>query len=187
MPFLRLVDNKENRGKGYAVRQGMIKAQGQIRLFMDADNSTSLDHFQKMKPFFDQGFDLVIGTRDNRDNPQAKQLIPQPVWKRVLGDIGNLIIQLLLLPGIWDTQAGFKAFRQEAAEKIFSLTTIDRWAFDVEALALARHFGFKIAIIPLNWINHPESKVKLKGYFLTFWEVLKIKINFIKRIYDREN
>ncbi len=184
-PFLRVLSNQDNHGKGYVVRQGMLEARGEIRLFMDADNSTSLEHFQKMRPLFKQGFAVVIGTRDKRDHPEAKQAVPQPFWKRALGDIGNIVIQILLLPGLWDTQCGFKAFTSQASMKIFPLMTINRWAFDVEALALARYFGFKIGIIPVNWINNPESKVKLKGYILTFWEVLKIKLNFIKKAYAK--
>ncbi len=185
--FLKIISNPKNNGKGYVVRQGMLQATGQIRLFMDADNSTSLDHFEKMQPWFEQGFDVVIGTRDKRDHPQAKQAVLQPFWKRFLGDVGNLIIQILLLPGIWDTQCGFKAFSAKVAQKIFPLTTINGWAFDVEVLALVRFFGFKMAIVPVNWMNHPESKVKIKSYFLTFFEVLRIKLNFLKRIYGKKS
>lgn len=107
---LRLIDNKENHGKGYVVRQGMLEAKGDYRLFTDADNSTSIDHVEKMWPLLEKNYDVVIGTRDSRDDKEAKQAVPQPAWKRFLGDIGNIGIQVLVVWGIWDTQCGFKAF-----------------------------------------------------------------------------
>jgi dolichyl-phosphate beta-glucosyltransferase len=129
-----------------------------------------------MRPLFDRGYDIVISTRDSKDALGAGQDVKQPWHKRTMGNVGNLIIQLLVVPGIWDTQNGFKAFRDYAAEKIFEKTKIKRWAFDVEALFLARKFGYKIGIIPVRWINDPDSRVKLSSYFKFFWDVLKIKI-----------
>ena len=90
----------------------------------------------------------------------------------------------MAVPGIWDTQNGFKAFRDYAAEKIFKLAKINRWAFDVEALALARKLDYKIAIIPIHWINDPKSHVSLMGYFRTLWEVLKIRWNLNRNKYE---
>ncbi len=169
---LRLIDNKENHGKGWVVRQGMLKAKGEIRLFTDADNSTSIDQFSKMIPYFKEGYEVVIGSRDIEG---AKLVPPQPWYKRLAGDIGNLVIQLLLLPGMWDTQCGFKAFTEEVALKIFPLMKIDRWAFDVETLSLAKKLGYKIKEIPVVWVNSPFSSVKLPSYINFFGEVLKIK------------
>ncbi len=170
---LKLIANEENKGKGGVVKQGMLSANGTIRLFMDADNSTSIDQFFQMIDYFKQGYDVVFGSRDIKG---AKLEPPQPFYRRVLGDIGNLIIQILLLPGIKDTQCGFKAFTEEAAQKIFSLTKINRWAFDVEALALAKHLGFKIKEVPIVWRNDSESKVKLSSYLQVFVEVVKIRM-----------
>jgi dolichyl-phosphate beta-glucosyltransferase len=181
---LKLIDNKENHGKGWVVKQGMLEAKGEIRLFMDADNSTSIDQFSKMIPYFKEGYDVVIGSRDIEG---AKMVPPQPWYKRLAGDIGNLIIQALLLPGIWDTQCGFKAFTEEAALKIFPLMKINRWAFDVEALALAKKFGYKIKEIPVVWVNSPFSKVKALDYFRVLWEVLKIKYWIIIDKYKIKN
>ncbi len=171
---LRLIDNKENHGKGWAIRQGMLEAQGKIRLFMDADNATSVDHFDRMKPYFDQGAQVVIGSRDEKDVKGAKQAVSQPFWKRQLGNAGNIIIQIFAVWGIWDTQCGFKAFSEEAARDIFSRMKIDRWSFDVEALALARKLKYKIAIVPVFWINNPVSRVNLKAYLQFFKEVFQI-------------
>lgn len=159
-------------GKGAAVKKGILGAKGEIRLFMDADNSTSIDQFSKMIPYFGEGYEVVIGSRDIKG---AKMVPPQPWHKRLAGDIGNLIIQALLLPKLWDTQCGFKAFTEEAAVKIFSLTKIGRWGFDVELLALAKLLGYRIKEIPVIWVNNPFSRVKPMDYFQVLLEVLKIK------------
>jgi len=169
---MRLIDNKENKGKGAAVKQGMLAARGTWRLFMDADNSTTIIEFNKMIPYFKNNFEVVIGSRDVKG---AKMMPPQPLYKRLLGDIGNLIIQILLLPGIWDTQCGFKCFSDEAAEKVFSLTRINRWGFDAEALALAKEQGYKIKEMPIFWVNDARSHVKLSSYLQVFWEVVKVR------------
>jgi dolichyl-phosphate beta-glucosyltransferase len=176
---LRLVNNQENHGKGWVVKQGMLEAGGKYRLFMDADNATTIDHFEKMIPFFKKGCQVVIGSRDSKDAPDAKQTVPQPFFKRQLGNFGNLLIQLMAVPGIWDTQCGFKAFSGKATNDIFSRCLIDKWGFDIEALALAKKLGYRIGIIPVNWINNPDSRVGWKGYLRTLSELLKIRWNFI--------
>jgi len=184
IPNLRLIDRKKNKGKGYTVREGILNAKGKIRLFTDADNSTDISYFEKMRPLFDKGYDIVISTRDSKDAEGASQEISQSWYKRLMGNLGNLYIQFMAVPGIWDTQNGFKAFRDYAAEKIFKLTKINRWAFDVEALALARKLDYKIAVTPIHWINDPKSRVSLMGYFRTLWEVLKIRWNLNRNKYD---
>jgi len=171
---LKLVDNKANHGKGWVTRQGMLAALGEVRLFMDADNATTLDHFDKMKPYFEQGADVVIGSRDAKDAKGAKQAVSQPGIKRLLGNAGNILIQIFAVWGVWDTQCGFKAFSAQAAKDIFSKSKIDRWGFDIEALALARKLKYKIDIIPVYWINDPNSKVSMKGYLMTFKELFQV-------------
>lgn len=175
--FSRLIENLriikcKVPGKGGAVKKGMLEAKGEIRLFMDADNSTAINQFTKMIPHFREGYDVVIASRDIEG---ARLIPPQPWYRRIAGNIGNLIIQILLLPGIWDTQCGFKAFTAEAAEKIFSLLKTNRWAFDVETLALAKKMGHKIKEIPVIWVNNPFSKVKATTYFQVLWEVVKMR------------
>jgi len=171
---LNVIANPVNHGKGWVVRQGMLAAQGQVRLFMDADNATTVDHFDKMKPYFEQGADVVIGSREDRDAKGAKQAVSQPFWKRQMGNAGNLVIQIFAVWGIWDTQCGFKAISVKAAQDIFSRMKIDRWSLDVEALALARKLKYKINIIPVYWISKPVSRVNLKAYLSFFAEVFKI-------------
>ena len=177
---LRFIDRKKNMGKGYAVREGMLEAYGKIRLFADADNATDISHFEKMRPMFDHGSDVVICSRDAKDAAGAKQAVSQSLWKRALGNLGNLYIQFLAVPGIWDTQCGFKAFRDHAAEAIFKAAKVNRWAFDVEALALARKFNYKIGIVPADWINDSRTTVSFLSYFKTLWEVFKIYLSLRK-------
>jgi len=176
-----VIDRKENHGKGYTVREGMLKAKGEIRLFMDSDNATDISHFDLMKPLFDDGYNVVIGSRDPKDAPGAKQIVSQSWYKRIMGNMGNLFIQALAVPGIWDTQCGFKAFTGEAVQKIFSLSRVDRWSFDIEALALAKMFNYKIGIIPVKWINNPNTRVKLSTYFQFLWETVKIS-NYVRSL-----
>jgi len=183
---VKVIDNKINQGKGFVVKQGLIEAQGKYRLFMDADNSTTIDHIEKVWPLLAQGNSLVIGTRDSRDVKEAKQVKPQSLLRRILGDLGNLLIQVVAVPGIWDTQCGFKVFTKEAVEKIFPKARIKRWGFDIEALFLARVFKMKIALIPVLWSNDSESKVGLKGYIQVFKELFEIRLNYFKGYYHEE-
>lgn len=173
-------------GKGAAVQKGMMEASGKIRLFTDADNSTSIEHFFLMEQYFPEkeggdGYDIVIGSRDI----EGSKLIPPQAWyKRQLGNMGNFIIQILLLRGIPDTQCGFKAFTARATMDIFPKLTILGWGFDVEALVIGKQHGYKIKEVPITWINDIRSTVKLSGYVTTLLEVLKIKIKLIRGMYN---
>lgn len=155
----------------------MLHASGRMRLFSDADNSTNISHLDQMLPLLDQGYDLVICSRDSRDAPGARQAVPQAWYKRFMGNMGNLFIQLVAVRGIWDIQCGFKALRDYAAEKIFSQTVIDGWAFDVEVLALARALRYRIGIVPAHWINDSRSHVKWLGYLQVLVETVKVRRN----------
>lgn len=181
---LRVIDNKENHGKGYVVRQGMLEAKGDFRLFMDADNATSVDHVEKMWPEVEKGFEVVICSRDIAGSVLE---VPQTWFRRRLGDVFNLIVQIFSgLWGIWDTQCGFKGFTKKATEDIFLKATINRWAFDVELLVLAKKQGYRIKEIPVTWINDPHSsKVKLKGMLKMLIEVVQIRINMWTGKYGR--
>lgn len=166
-----------NIGKGDAVRRGMLQVQGQFRVFMDADNSTSIDHVEKMWLEFEKGSEVVIGSRDIKG---AMIAVSQVWWRRRLGDIFNLIVQTLSgLWGIWDTQCGFKGFEAKAAQEIFSRSTINQWAFDVEVLVIAKKLGYRIQEVPITWKNDPESKVKFSGMVKMLLEVLQIAMNNI--------
>lgn len=181
---LELIEYEKNKGKGFAVRQGMLKAGGQYRLFTDADNATSIDHIEKMMPYFDQGYDVVIGSIAVRGSIIASG--SEPVWRRLFGMMGNLFIQLIAVPGISDTQRGFKVVTAEVANKIYPKTTIDRWGFDIEMLALARKFGYKIKEVPVTWKNDPDtaSHPRLLAYFQVLMETVKIRWNLMTGRYN---
>jgi len=180
---IRWIDRQENRGKGYSVRQGILAARGEVRLFTDADNSTDMAHFDQMKPLFDQGANVVICSRDAKDAPGARQSIPQPFIKRFLGNAGNLFIQLMVVPGIWDTRCGFKAFSSEAAERIFAAAQINGFSFDDEALALARRFRYDIKVIAANWLDAEGTHVSKLDYLKNIWEAIKIRWNLLTGVY----
>ena len=180
IPGLRATGYGENRGKGGAVRFGMLEATGRYRLLMDADNSTSVDHFDKMIKYFEEGYDVVICSRAHKE---SKLTPPQGLLRRLLGKGGNLIIQVLVLPGIWDTQCGFKCFSETAAEKIFPLQRINGWGFDVEILGLAKNLGYKIKQIPVVWVNDTVSRVGASAYITTLIETLRIRIWLWRDVY----
>lgn len=184
LPKLRFIDNQVNQGKGAAVKQGFQEAEGNFQLFLDADNATSIDHLEKVWEQIENGFDVVIGSRNSLDVAGAWQEIKQPLWKRSLGKMGNLIIQSLTVPGIWDTQCGFKVFSKNSIQKIISRQTINRWAFDVELLVLAKKNNFKIAKIPVVWKNSTASRVGIKGYFNSLKEIFKIAWNKFRGRYN---
>ncbi|MFN7088557.1 MAG: dolichyl-phosphate beta-glucosyltransferase [Candidatus Paceibacteria bacterium] len=185
MPFiknLRLIDNPENHGKGWVVRQGMLESKGKIRLFSDADNSTSIDHVEKMFPEFQKGFEVVIGSRRV---PGAVIAVHQSFFRENLGRIFNLLVRILAGLPMKDTQAGFKAFTERAAREIFSRQTIWRFAFDVEILTIARQLGFRIKEIPIVWVNDPNSRVKFKSMIKMLFEIIKVRFNLLSGVYGK--
>lgn len=180
---LQVINNQQNHGKGYVVRQGMLMAQGKYRIFTDADNSTSIEQVEKIWPEFAQGLQVIIGSRDIKG---AVIALAQPWWRILLGNIFNLIVQIISgLWGIWDTQCGFKGFTAEAVNRIFPQAKIDRFAFDVEILTLAKKLGYKIKEVPITWINDTESKVSFKSMIKMLLEVFQIRLNTIKGIYGK--
>jgi dolichyl-phosphate beta-glucosyltransferase len=169
-----------NHGKGASVRTGMLEACGAFRLFMDADNSTTLDQVDRFWPLFEQGYSVVIGSRALASSVIG---VRQARYKEFAGRMGNRLIQTLAVPGISDTQAGFKMFSAEAAEVIFPRQTIDRWGYDVELLVIARSHGLRVGEIPITWINASGSKVTMKSYLQVLGDVLKIRRNLKAGLY----
>lgn len=178
---IKLITYAKNLGKGAAVIKGMAAVAGDLLLFIDADYSTSIDELDKFFPYFDSGYDIVIGSRGLKE---SNVIVPQNKIKVILGRFGNKLIQLLAVRGITDTQCGFKAFNRRAVI-LFSLLTINRWGFDFELLYLANKFGFKTKELPVTWKNDRDSKVKWYSYFFTLIELIKIKINNLKGVYEK--
>lgn len=177
---LKLIDNKENHGKGWVVRQGMLSAQGEVRLFMDADNSTAVDQVTKFLPFFEQGYDVVVGSRNIKGATVATK---QPWIREFLGWAFRFLVHMIVPLGVLDSQAGFKAFSRKSAEAVFAKQTIFRWAFDVEILSIAKKLGFRIKEVPIAWNNEAESHVKLGGMIRMFFEVLTVRKNLWTKKY----
>lgn len=177
---LKLIDNKKNNGKGYVVRQGMLEARGDYRIYVDADNAISLDQIENFWPHIKK-FDVIIGSIEVK----GAKIEEHAGWhRRLLGKIAKYIIRIIA--GLWeihDTQRAFKLFPAEIAKDVFSRQTIFRWGFDIEILAITKKLGYKIKEMPVNWKNPAESKVKLSSYIRTFGELLKIKYNFITNKY----
>lgn len=174
---LKLIDNNINKGKGFVTRQGLLAAKGKIRLFTDADNSTSIDQIEKMIPLFESGANIVIGSRDIKG---AVLEPPQPPMRVFVGNVFNLMVQVVVgLWGIKDTQCGFKALSDKAAEKILPKCKIDRWAFDPEILKIGKKMGYKIEEIPVRWVNDLESKVKMSSTIKMALDLLRIRWNLI--------
>jgi len=171
---------RSNRGKGASVRLGMQEARGDFRLFMDADNSTTLDQVSRFWTEFGRGYDAVIGSRKVAG---ARIAVRQHWVKELAGHLGNRFIRALVVPNISDTQAGFKMFTRRSAERIFPLLTIERWGFDVEVLAIAAHLGYRIQEVPILWMNNRGSKVRMTAYFQVLAEVWRIRTNLKKGLY----
>ena len=179
---LILIEVKNCLGKGQAVREGMLQAKGDYRIFTDADNSTNLDQVEKMWSEFRAGYDIVIGSRDIKG---AVLDPPQPFLRKVIFGGGFRFLRKLII-GLWgidDTQCGFKGFKAEVAKNIFSKLNTLGFAFDVEVLILAKKMGYKFKEVPIKWVNDPESKVKLKHVIKMLLEIIKIRLNSLKGLY----
>jgi dolichyl-phosphate beta-glucosyltransferase len=175
MPNLRLLDYPDQTGKGFAVREGMLQAQGEYRLFMDADNSTTIDNIDKFMPYLRDGCDVVIASIAVPGHEVVEG--SEPTWRRLFGKLGNLYIQVLAVPGIHDTQRGFKMLTAKATQDIFSRSKINQFGFDIEILALAIKFGYKIKEVPVKWHNDPNSAShpRLSAYIQVLLDTLRIR------------
>lgn len=161
IPNLRVIDNAENHGKGYVVRQGLLEAKGKYRVFLDADGSTSINHLDTFLPQLESGVDVVIGSRKIEGSFIQ---VHQPRHREIMGEGGNWLIRILL--GLWsypDTQCGFKALTGEAADQVASRMVVNRFGFDFELIILAVKLGFKMKQMPVRWMNEEGSTVSLTG------------------------
>jgi dolichyl-phosphate beta-glucosyltransferase len=151
------IDLQPNRGKGRAVAVGVAASRGGLVLISDADFSTPIDEWVKLKAAVDEGSDVAIGSRAKRG---SRVEVSQPAHRVLMGKIFNLIVQVVVLPGFWDTQCGFKLWKGPVAREIFSQMKLDgNVAFDVEVLYRARHSGYRIAEIPVRWYDSIPSRI----------------------------
>ena len=156
----QIIDNKIHRGKGHAVRSGVLRARGAVVFYMDADLSTPLEEVARFMDFFaaNPEVDVLAGNRQH----SGSEIVRRQSWLReTMGKTFNTILRAIASVELRDTQCGFKAFRLRAAREIFSRQQLDGFAFDVEALLLAGRLGCKIADLPVRWLNSPDSKVRI--------------------------
>jgi dolichyl-phosphate beta-glucosyltransferase len=174
-PNVRLVENGRNRGKGYSVRNGMLHANGDVCLLSDADLSSPITESQKLFDAIAEGADIAIGSRWLRVELQTER---QPFYRQVFGRIFNLLLRIVLGLNFKDTQCGFKAFRRDAAQQVFSLQKIERWGFDPEVLFLARQLGLCVVEVPVLWAHSAGTRLHpFRDGMLMGLEILRIRWN----------
>ena len=175
---IKLLCHDSNRGKGAAVATGVLASLGDWILFMDADNSTRI---QELEAFWQLAgpYDIIIGSRAVAG---AQVALSQPWYKVALGRLGNLLIQLLLLPGIKDSRCGFKLYSQRV-KPLFGALRLTGFSFDDELLFLARRQGFKMIEAPVQWVNNFDSKVRLGDYLATIFDLIKVRLGYLSGKY----
>jgi len=176
----KLIDNRKNKGKGGVVKQGMLEAIGDWRLFMDADNSTPVSEVEKFWPYTNR-YQIIIGSRYSHSGQVTEA---QPLSRRMMSRLGNFLIQVMVAWGMKDTQCGFKMFSTKATKEIFPLQTMQMWSFDIELIAIAKRHKYKIAQEGIVWHNEGDSKVGSDAAMRTFKNLFKIKWNLINGKYN---
>ena len=177
--FLRLITYKENRGKGYAVKKGMLASTGKICVLSDADGSTSPDQvFSLIRPILNDKIDIAIGSRYTS---QAVVEVKQPLYRIIWSRMASQLIRSTLLPQVKDAYCGFKAYKGEVARDLFQKAKEEGWTFDVEVLSIAHKLGYNIKEVPVRWMNDEDSRVK-KTQFLkemkSLWNIKRSMSTF---------
>ena len=172
-PKVRVEAFPGNRGKGRALASGVAVARGEEVLVTDADLSTPIEELDKLEDALKAGAGVAIGSRSVSG---SRVEVAQPIYRVAMGKIFNLIVQLLLLPGIWDTQCGFKLFRADVAHPVFAALTTDGFGYDPEALFLAKRRGVRIIEVPVVWRNSAPTKVMpIRSSFDMFKHVVRVR------------
>lgn len=174
--------NQPRQGKGAAVQAGVLAASGQYLFICDADLSMPVEEIGKFLPPALNGYDVAIASREL---PGAER-IGEPYYRHLMGRIFNFVVRVLAVPGIQDTQCGFKSFRREVAQDVFALQTIDGWGFDVEVLFIALQHGYKLVEVPITWYYRPQSRISpIRDSIAMLLEVLRVRINGLRGLYRR--
>ena len=180
-PRLRLL-RTDRRGKGLAVRTGVLAAQGEVVIYADADLSWSVEDMPRFVAMVDaRESPVVIGSREGF----GARRIGEPSYRHLMGRVFNRFVQALAVRGVEDSQCGFKAFSQSAAKAVFGLQQVDGFGFDVEVLYLARRLGYPIKVVPLRWEHKENSSVQpLRDALLMLSDVLRVRLNGWRGAYD---
>ena len=178
------VIHEEQRGKGLAVRTGMLKARGEFRIFCDVDFSMPIEEINRFLPPNQTNADIVIGSREA---PGAVRY-NEPAYRHFIGRIFNAMVRTAALPGLQDSQCGFKLFSARCADDVFQKQTLTGMSFDVEVLFIARRLGYSIIEIPVPWYFNPDSRVRLVDDSLRMGaDLLVIRRNAARGVYDPAN
>jgi dolichyl-phosphate beta-glucosyltransferase len=179
VPQVRVLQNTR-RGKGLAVKRGMQEARGQYRFMCDADLSMPISEVSKFLPPTLTGYDLIIASREAPSSIRYNE----PAYRHLGGRGINLIIRLLALPGLQDSQCGFKCFTAQAAEDLFQVQTLEGWSFDIELLFVARMRGYRLIEVPINWYYQSESKVHaVRDALRMIRDIFIIRRNALRGLY----
>jgi glycosyltransferase involved in cell wall biosynthesis len=179
---LRVVQN-EARGKGWAIQRGVKEASGDYLFLCDADLSMPIEEINKFVPPQLDHVDVAIASREAPGAVRYKE----PVYRHITGRVFNTLIRLLVLPGLQDTQCGFKCIRAEVARDIFPYQTLTGWAFDVELLYIARRRGYQLVEVPIDWYFNADSKISVvRDSLRMFLDLLQIRRNARCGLYDRK-
>lgn len=182
-PYLRLIQLKE-RGKGRAVKAGMLDAKGDYRFICDTDLSMPIEEIVKFLPPHTDGYDISIATREG----EGARRIDEPEHRHFMGRINNLIIKVAAVRGFEDTQCGFKMFNRESAEDLFTVQRMNGIGFDVEILFIAKRRGYKIREVPITWYFDPDSKIRLVQDSLNMLrEIWQIRQNWREGLYEKKS
>lgn len=172
---VKILRNEVNKGKGYSVKKGILTAKYPLVLFSDSDLATPINELGKLVGYINQGYDIVIASRNLKESDIK---VKQPFYRQLMGKTFPLLVNLLVLRGIKDTQCGFKLFKTDAAKKIVKLQTLARFSFDVEILYIAKKLSYKIKEAPVVWIDKEGSKVRLiRDSFRMLVDLFRIRWN----------
>jgi glycosyltransferase involved in cell wall biosynthesis len=172
-PRIRLIESSANHGKGHAVRMGVLASRGVRVLICDADLATPIEELEPLAKALVEGNVVAIGSRAG---PGSRIEVSQGRLREFMGRLGNRLIRIVAVPGIADTQCGFKLFDGAVARVVFAHARLDGWGFDVEILHLCGRCGWPIAEIPVRWAHQPESKVRPLDYLRVLKEVLYVRV-----------
>jgi dolichyl-phosphate beta-glucosyltransferase len=180
---IRLIRLPQNRGKGYAVRTGVVNAAGKLVLFADADGATPFEELARLESHLNAGTRVAIGSRGLHDRATK---VEARLYRRIAGRLFHAVVRLYAIRGFTDTQCGFKLFESAAAHDLFSRMRMSGYSFDVEVLLMAVRAGYGVAEVPVNWTHRPGSKVNVvrDGLRMAI-DVLRIRANAARGAYDR--
>lgn len=172
--MVRVIRLEQNGGKGHAVKVGMLAASGRLRLFTDADGATPIAEFARLLAAIDGGADIAVASRALRDD---SRVVASKLSRKIIGTCFNVMVRTLAVPGIRDTQCGFKLFKGAVAERLFTAQCIPGFGFDPEVLFLAHMLKYRVAEVPVNWKDVPGSKVSVfNDSVRMFFDLLRIRM-----------